>query len=123
MEVVLLTLTVSPADRFTLDRLGEPELVERARRAPEAFAELYRRHRPAVHRYALSRLGNAADAEDLTSEVFLRALGAIGRYQERGVGFRRWLLRIAAHAIADQRRRHRRVDDIDRHRDDLAAET
>jgi RNA polymerase sigma-70 factor (ECF subfamily) len=112
------------SQRVDSGRISERELVERARREPEAFAELYRRYGESVRCYALGQLRNPADAEDLTSEVFARALAAIGRYRDTGAPFRSWLLRIAAHAIADHRRRarHRQHDDLDQHLDDLTAE-
>jgi RNA polymerase sigma-70 factor (ECF subfamily) len=100
----------------TLDRLEERELVERARLEPAAFGELYRRHLPTVQCFALSRLGNPADAEDVASDVFERALRAIGRYRYTGVPFGAWLLRIAAHAVVDhcrRRRWHVDLDDLD----------
>jgi RNA polymerase sigma-70 factor, ECF subfamily len=104
----------------SLEHLSERELVERAKHDAAAFGELYRRHQPTVHRFALSRLGNPADAEDLASDVFLRALRAIGRYRQTEVPFRAWLFRIAAHAIVDQQRR-RQHDDLDEHQDELKA--
>jgi RNA polymerase sigma-70 factor (ECF subfamily) len=97
----------------SLDRLEERELVERAKHDASAFGELYRRHVPIVHRFALARLGNPADAEDVTSDVFLRALGAIERYRYTGVPFGAWLLQIAAHAVVDHCRRRRRHVDLD----------
>jgi RNA polymerase sigma-70 factor (ECF subfamily) len=64
-------------------------------RDEEAFAELYERHVVRVYRHIYYMLGNAAEAEDLTSQTFLRAWEAIERYQVRGAPFVSWLLRIA----------------------------
>jgi len=47
----------------------------------------------------------------LTAQTFERALRAIGRYEERGAPFSAWLLRIAAHVVADRARRAEPLDD------------
>jgi RNA polymerase sigma-70 factor (ECF subfamily) len=116
-----LSVPVLTSTPDALDRLEERELVERAKREPEAFGELYRRHQLDVYRFAYSRLRNEADAEDVTSEVFMRALVAIGRYQDRGYAFTSWLLQIAANVVVDQHRARRPIEDIDEH-PELAAE-
>ncbi len=43
---------------------------------PEAFGELYERYAKIIFRFLYSHLYDRLDAEDLTEEVFLRALGA-----------------------------------------------
>ncbi|MBF6599667.1 MAG: sigma-70 family RNA polymerase sigma factor [Dehalococcoidia bacterium] len=74
----------------------DTDLVLRAiGRDEDAFAELYERHVVRVYRHIYYMLGNAAEAEDLTSQTFLRAWEAIERYQVRGAPFVSWLLRIA----------------------------
>jgi RNA polymerase sigma-70 factor (ECF subfamily) len=71
-------------------------LVYRAiERDQEAFGELYDRHVVRVYRHIYYMVGNAAEAEDLTAQTFLRAWEAIDRYQVRGAPFVSWLLRIA----------------------------
>jgi RNA polymerase sigma-70 factor (ECF subfamily) len=76
--------------------LTEEVLVRNAVRGDrEAFAALYEQNVERVYRYVLSRLGDAADAEDVTAEVFIRAMKAISSYTPRGVPFIAWLLRIA----------------------------
>lgn len=88
----------------------ECKCVERAARGDAAaIGELYRRYAPAIFRYLFYRLGDRDLAEDLTSEVFVRALEALPRYRGRGRPFSAWLYRIAAARVADhyrQRRRH-----------------
>lgn len=74
----------------------DTELVLRAiQKDQEAFGELYDRHVVRVYRHIYYMVGNAAEAEDLTAQTFLRAWEAIGRYQVRGAPFVSWLLRIA----------------------------
>jgi RNA polymerase sigma-70 factor (ECF subfamily) len=60
---------------------------------------------PRIYRYAVARLGNPAEAEDLTEEVFLKMLGAIGDFRWKEVPFSSWLFRIAHNHIATHFRR------------------
>jgi RNA polymerase sigma-70 factor (ECF subfamily) len=79
----------------------EQLLVERAKSDADAFGILYDRHVVGIYRFACARLGNAAAAEDVTAEVFLKALRGISRYRDTGRPFSCWLYRIAANAVAD----------------------
>ena len=72
----------------------------------EAFGALYDRYVDAVYRYVYYRVRNEAEAEDVTSEVFLKALRAIPRYQPRQP-FLAWLYRIARNTLIDRLRRAR----------------
>jgi RNA polymerase sigma-70 factor (ECF subfamily) len=91
------------------DQDQEHEWLQRARRGdPDAVGELYRRYARAVYRYAFYRLGDPERAEDVTADVFVRALEALPRFRERGVPFSAWLYRIAAARVADEFRRRRR---------------
>jgi len=77
-------------------------LIENARRDPDAFAALYRRYLPPVYRYLLIRLGNAQDAEDITSKVFTEALeGLINQRFQKGGHFAAWLFTIARRRLID----------------------
>lgn len=81
--------------------------VAAAKRAPQRFADLYRKYLPQVYSFAFYELGNHHDAEDVTERVFLSAFAAFPRFEERGEAastFRVWLFRIARNAISNQRR-------------------
>src|SRR5919204_4999094 len=71
-----------------------------------AFGLLYDRHVDAIYRYVYYRVRDDAEAEDLTSDVFMRALKAIPRYEPRQA-FLAWLYRIARNAVIDRARRAR----------------
>lgn len=72
-----------------------PLVLRAIQRDQDAFGELYDRHVVRVYRHIYYMVGNAAEAEDLTAQTFLRAWEAIERYQVRGAPFVSWLLRIA----------------------------
>ena len=84
----------------------DASLVKAAKRDPAAFATLYRRYVTPIYRTIYSRLGNVADAEDLTARVFTEALEGLHRYREQG-HFAAWLFTIARHEVTDYYRRQR----------------
>lgn len=80
-------------------------LIEAAQRDPSCFAELYERNFERVYAFVAGRVHSRAEAEDVTSEVFQRALANLRRFEWRGVPFAAWLYRLAANAVADRRQR------------------
>lgn len=72
----------------------------------EAFAELYGRFSRRVFGLCRHLLGSPEEAEDATSEVFLRAQRAMSSY-DRALPLPQWLLSIASHYCLDQLRRRR----------------
>ncbi len=85
-------------------RDDESDLVERAKRDPRQFGALYDRHFQQIYRFVYSRVREQTAAEDVTSEVFMKALKAMPRYQDTGRPFAAWLYQIAVNAIADRYR-------------------
>jgi RNA polymerase sigma-70 factor (ECF subfamily) len=80
----------------------EEELVRRAqKRDPEAFNQLYEEHFDRIYRYLVLKIGDRTEAEDLTQQVFLKALESIASYSWRGVPFSAWLFRIAHNQVVD----------------------
>ena len=77
-------------------------MIEAAQADPARFLDLYDRYFHRVYAYAIRRAANRAEAEDVTSEVFHRALASIESYEWRGTPFVAWLLRIAANQLADR---------------------
>jgi RNA polymerase sigma-70 factor, ECF subfamily len=96
---------------------GEPDvrgLVERAQRGDrEALEELYLIHFDRIYSYLHLSVGNRHDAEDLTTQTFLKMLEAIGRFRWQSVPFSAWLFRIAHNLAIDHFRARRRVQTED----------
>jgi RNA polymerase sigma-70 factor (ECF subfamily) len=69
------------------------------------FDRVYRKHLAPVWRYVRARVPDGAEAEDMTSEVFLRAARAWPTYDTRKGAVLPWLLGIARHVVADWWRR------------------
>jgi len=80
-------------------------LIEAAQKDPARFGDIYERYFDRVYAYIARRVGNRDAAQDLTADVFHRALANIGKYESRGVPFDAWMFRIAANAIADKWKR------------------
>ena len=100
-----MVATRRPATKPPSQAADEPALVAAAQRDPSKFEALYEQHFDRVYFFIVSRVRDRATAEDLTSEVFHKALANLGAYEWRGTPFAAWLLRIAANAIADQFKR------------------
>ncbi|RBQ14095.1 hypothetical protein DP939_42700 [Spongiactinospora rosea] len=76
----------------------DASLIERSRREPDAFAEIFRRHAPDIARYVRRRLGSDA-ADDVVGETFLTAFRRRGGYDLARPNARPWLYGIASNLI------------------------
>ena len=89
-----------------MERADEQRLLVQAQRGDaEAFAALYQAHVQAIYRYVAHRVNDTHLAEDLTADVFTRALQSLDTYQDRGKPFVAWLYRIARARVIDTYRR------------------
>jgi RNA polymerase sigma-70 factor (ECF subfamily) len=89
-----------------VDRAEERRWLKLAQRGDaDAFAQLYRAHVQTIYRYVAHRVSDDQLAEDLTGDVFARALQGLGRYQDRGRPFVAWLYRIAHARVVDHYRK------------------
>jgi len=98
---------------MTLPREYEDQLVERAKADADAFGELYDHYFGQIYRFVYSRTRDQEVAEDITSEVFFKALRAIGRYKPSGHPFSAWLYQISVNAIADHYRSQKPQSNFD----------
>jgi len=100
-----------PAQKGRLEKLSETNerrLVEAAQQDRACFADVYERYFELVYAYVARRVRDRAATEDLTSEVFRKALANIHRFKWTGAPFGAWLLRIASNLIADRAKRQAR---------------
>jgi RNA polymerase sigma-70 factor, ECF subfamily len=83
----------------------DPEVVDLVTRAKdgdgEAFARLYDRYVDQVYGFVYRRVRSPELAEDLTSDVFLRALRSLDRFTWQGVDIGAWLMTIARNRVTD----------------------
>src|ERR671917_1222416 len=85
------------------------KLVERAQGGDrEALEELYLLHFDRIYSYLHMSVGNRHDAEDLTTQTFLKMLESIGRFRWQSAPFSAWLFRIAHNLAMDHFRASRR---------------
>jgi RNA polymerase sigma-70 factor, ECF subfamily len=84
-------------------------LVDRAQQGDrDALEELYLIHFDRIYSYLHVSVGNRHDAEDLTTQTFLRMLESIGRFRWQSAPFSAWLFRIAHNLAMDHFRANRR---------------
>ncbi|MBL4754030.1 MAG: sigma-70 family RNA polymerase sigma factor [Flavobacteriales bacterium] len=74
---------------------AEVEAIEAAKKDPAKFEVLYNKYYEQIFRYLYQRLDSKEEAFDITSEVFLKAMLNLYRYEFKGVPFASWLYRIA----------------------------
>jgi RNA polymerase sigma-70 factor (ECF subfamily) len=104
---------VAPVSRRALAEASDTELAEISRYDAEAFGILYDRYADQVFRVVYHRLNDRSDAEDVTAEVFFKALRAIDGYRPSRAPFWGWLHRIAANAVVDHVRARRATVSLD----------
>ena len=109
-----------PAQKARLGKMDETDerrLVEAAQQDRACFAKVYERYFELVYAYVARRIRERAATEDLTSEVFRKALANLDRFKWTGAPFGAWLLRIAANLIADRAKRDAREESGEPSRD------
>ena len=108
-----LPVKAADTDRGGADR-ADHALVEAAQAGnADAFGELAERYHANVYGIVY-RMCGADDADDLTQEIFLRALRALRKFQFHGdASFRTWLYRIAVNACINELRRRKRRYDVE----------
>ena len=103
-----------PAKKARPNKEREAEerlLVEAAQRERVRFADVYEKYFEMVYAYVARRTRNRDETEDLTAEVFHKALASLPRFKWRGAPFATWLFKIASNMIADRAKRAARERD------------
>jgi len=89
-------MSINPLYHKSTNRLEEElEWISRAKKDPSHFGPVYKEYHEQILRYIYQRLGDEETAFDITSQVFMKALNSLHKYEYRGVPFSSWLYRIA----------------------------
>ncbi|MCD9014614.1 sigma-70 family RNA polymerase sigma factor [Fulvivirgaceae bacterium QH1ED-6-2] len=97
-----------------LHRMSEAEIqqeyaiLERSKRNPRAFGELYERYFDRIFNFIYRQIDDEDVTADLCSQTFLSALRNVNRYEFRGVPFSAWLYRIASNEVNKYYRKKKR---------------
>jgi RNA polymerase sigma factor (sigma-70 family) len=106
---------------LTTTQTADASLIARSLREPAAFAAVFDRHWPGVHRYCASRAGSAG--EDLAAETFRVAFDERAKFDPRYTDARPWLYGIATNLLRHWfRAAARRAPDPPRHEWDFTEE-
>ncbi len=116
-------------DTETLADPPDADLVSRARAGDRtAFEAIYRRHAPALYRFAVSLSRSVSVAEDVVHDVFLTFMGDLGRYDGSRAPLAAYLFGIARNHLRSRTRRERRhvelegEPEVPRSREDLVGD-
>lgn len=101
------------AERGKRSEAQERRLIQAAQKDPRRFAELYEDNFDRVYGYILRHVQDRTVAEDLTSDVFHKALANLPNFDWRGIPFGAWLIRIAFNVMADEWKRSTREHPVE----------
>ncbi len=110
-----------PAAKGLPEGADERLMIEAAQRDPLRFSDLYEQNLERVYAYVVRRVRDRDAAEDLTAEVFQKALANLPRFKWTGAPFAAWLFRIASNTIADRAKLAARETDISELKDPGAS--
>jgi RNA polymerase sigma-70 factor (ECF subfamily) len=110
-QVAICTISVVATNLISHEKVdqvtNEQNLVRRAQRGDEdAFSALFQLYRRLVYSVCLSMTRDAAEAEDMTQEAFLKVFEKVGTLR-RDSAFSSWLYRVAVNTVLMKRRRHK----------------
>ena len=86
----------------------EWEEIQAAQHDPARFRPLYERYHEPIFRFIFRRVGDEALTADLVSQVFLKAMQRLAKYEFRGVPFSAWLYRIASNEVTQYFRQYQK---------------
>ncbi len=85
----------------------EQDLIEKSKKNPRAFGEIYEQYFDQIYNYILRQTGDDELAGDLCSQTFVNALNNLPRYEFRGFPFSAWLYKIAGNEVNKHYRKHK----------------
>ena len=85
----------------------EEQVIERSKKDPRAFGELYEKYFDRIFNYVLRQTDDEELAGDLCSQTFVNALNNINRYEFRGFPFSAWLYKIAGNEVNKHYRKNK----------------
>ena len=88
-------------------------LVQRAKKNPVYFAPLYEKYFDQIFIFIFKKTKNEELTGDLTSQVFLKALLNINKYEDRGYPFSSWLYMIASNEVNLHYRKIKKINEIE----------
>jgi len=83
----------------------ERQIVKQAQADPEAFGRIFDSYYSKIFNYCLRRTQNTQVAEDLTGEIFFKALNSLKKFRWQNVPFGAWLFKIAANEVINYYRK------------------
>jgi len=95
----------------------ELELLNRIKKSPDAFADLFESYYKSIFGYVFRRTGNFDDSADIAAETFFKAFQYINKFSYRGISIKVWLYRISTNEVnryfRQKQKRHRFFERID----------
>lgn len=90
------------------DIAEEASIIEKSQRDPVHFRALYEKYFKRIFLFVYRRVGDKESTGDLTSQIFMKALMNIKKYESRGLPFSAWLFRIALNECSNYFRKQKR---------------
>ena len=106
-------MAISPQTLKRVSLKKEEQIVRAAKEDISQFKVLYELYFQKIYRYCYYHCSDGVQAEDLCSDIFLKALEAFDRYEWQVVPFGAWLFRIAANRLKNWYRDHKRTADLE----------
>jgi RNA polymerase sigma-70 factor (ECF subfamily) len=96
-------VSLNKSSQPTISNEEMRKLVEAAQGGDkQAIEDLYMLHYDRIYSYLHLKVGNQHDAEDLTTQTFVRMIEALPKFQWRALPFSAWLFRIAHNLAVDR---------------------
>lgn len=112
--------TILSRSKPVKETLNDDYYVNLSKQDISGFRYLYDKYYIPIYRFIQKRIGDQELSNDLTSQVFLKAIQSLDKYENRGFPFSSWLYRIASNEIAQHFRTSKNKNQI--YIDDLMAQ-